>query len=111
MRKKVLKVDENGYLLFGEDGSIEPVGFNEEDKPIYEILDGYVDTPLPTDEKGWQLPFYLPRWTGEEWVEGKSQSEFDEEAFLDALIPSAEDIANAEFEIKILNILMEVELI
>lgn len=54
---------------------------------------------------------FIPIWNGYEWTEGKTQAEIEEDEYLNSLIPSAEEIEAAEFEIKILNILMEVELI
>lgn len=42
------------------------------------------------------------------WYEGKTQAEFEEDAFIQSLTPSATEIADAELEIKIINILLEV---
>lgn len=98
MRKQVYEVDDLGYI-----------------KEIYvaEIIDDEI-----VDEDKKHLIFIDPpqglfraKWDGQEWIEGKSQAEFEEEEFLNSLTPSAEEIANAEYEIKTLNILMEVELI
>lgn len=76
-----------------------------------EIPSGFIDVPLPTDNQGHQLPFWRPRWTGTEWVEDKTREEFEEEAMLESLNPTQQQITDAELEIKILNTLMEVDLI
>lgn len=78
MKKQVFKINDNGIMLFDEELSISPISFDEEENPIYEIPEGYVGTPLPTDENGGQLSFYRPKWTGTEWVEDKTQAEIDE---------------------------------
>lgn len=69
MKKVIYKIDENGYLLFGNDNVIE----ENVKVPI-----GYIDTPLPTDLEGNQLPFYRPKWTGTKWIEDMTQEEIDE---------------------------------
>lgn len=68
---------------------------------------------LPVNAVSEAIPFGLfkPKWDGAKWVEGKTQAEIDEEAFLNSLSPSADEIEIAEFEIKVLNTLMEVGLI
>lgn len=67
--KQIFKIDRDGCLIFGEEKSI-PI----EEKPPA----GYVDTGLPRDLEGDQLPFHKPRWNGTEWVEGLAQEEIDE---------------------------------
>lgn len=68
MEKRILKIDDNGFMQFGQDKIIEG---------MEEIPEGYIDIPLPCDESGYQLPFYRPRWTGTEWLEDMSQEEID----------------------------------
>lgn len=96
------KIDGNGYLVFDKHKYLQ---YGEE------IPDDYITTPLPTDENGKQLPFYRPRWTGTEWVEDKSQQEIDEEKLLNSLIPTAQEIADAELTIKVYEILQIAEVI
>lgn len=99
--KTIYGIDEQGFMTY----ETMEIGY-EDDVP-----EGYVDTPLPTNKKGNQLPFWKPKWTGTEWVEGKTTEEFEEEAMLELLNPTPQEVSEAEFEIKILNTLMEVELI
>lgn len=56
---------------------------------------------------------YRPRWIEEteEWVETKPQEEFQAEELLRSLTPNKEDVEKAEFLIKTLTVLMEVDLI
>ena len=56
---------------------------------------------------------YRARWIAEtsEWIETKTAEEFQLEESLRSLEPTRDEIAEAEFEIKTLNILMEVGLI
>ena len=110
MTKTIYGIDAEGFMTY-EVIEIEPIGIDKEENPIYEIPKYFVDVPLPSDEHGYQLPFYRPRWTGSEWVEEKKQAEFDEEALLESLNPTHHQIVDAQLEIKILNTLMEVELI
>lgn len=76
MNKQVYEVDDQGFMTY-KTLEIEPITVSKEGEPIYVIPEGYVDAPLPSDENG-QLPFYRPKWTGEEWVEDMPQEEIDE---------------------------------
>lgn len=69
MKKQIYKIDEDGCILFGEEITID----TQEEVPL-----GYIDVPLPTDNKEEQLPFYRPKWTGTEWIEDMTQEEIDE---------------------------------
>lgn len=78
MHKKLIRIDDNGFILFGEDLIVEKDFNNGE-------LQGYVETPLPTDSEGNQLPFHKPKWNGAAWIEGATQEEIDE---LTKVVPS-----------------------
>lgn len=97
--KLVYEIDSDGFLIESHVTEVDETG-----KVIDENKQHYVTKEIKTG-------FYKAKWTGIEWVEDKTQAEFEEDAFLESLIPNAEEIVNAEFEIKILDILMEVELI
>ena len=99
--KTIYAIDKQGFMTYE---TVE-IGYRDD------VPAGYVDIPLPTDKNGNQLPFWEPKWTGTEWVEGKSIEEFEEEAMLELLSPTPKEVSEAELEIKILNTLMEVELI
>ena len=75
MKKTIYQIDEEGFMTY-ETIEIKPSSTDEEDNHVYEIPEGYVDTPLPSNEYG-QLPFYRPRWTGEVWVEDMSLEEIE----------------------------------
>lgn len=66
--KRIYEIDKDGIMTYD---------FLEVDEN-YEAPSNYVETPLPTDEHGHQLPFWRPKWTGEEWVESKSKEEIEE---------------------------------
>lgn len=56
--------------------------------------------------------FYKPKWTGTKWIEGLSQGELDEmeyQQYLNSLKPSDEEIKNAQLELVILNLLIDME--
>lgn len=97
MQTNAYEINEDGFIV--ERHLIE---VDEDGIPIDEEYKDFVTIQLP------QPNFYRPRWNSEIWVEDKAKSEFDEEEYLQSLIPSAAEIANAELEIKILTILMEV---
>lgn len=54
---------------------------------------------------------YKPKWTGSEWVEGKTEAEFLEDAFLASLNPSSEELAKAGRELEVIELLLEMGLI
>lgn len=69
MQKVILKIDKDGFLIFGEDKAVS----------IYaEIPKNYTDILLPTDESGNQLPFYRPKLVGGVWLEDITQEEIDD---------------------------------
>ncbi|WP_313894299.1 hypothetical protein [Psychrobacillus sp.] len=107
--KQACEIDARGFMT-GEVIVIEPVKYDEKESPVYDIPRGYIDVPLPFNESG-QLPFFRPRWTGTAWVEDKTQVEFEEDDFLKSLIPSKEELADADIEIKTILLLMEMEVI
>ena len=55
--------------------------------------------------------FYKPKWDGEKWVEGKTEEEFLEEEFFNALNPTSEEITKAERELEVIELLLEMGLI
>ena len=99
MIKHIYEIDSDGFLL-----DIHPAEVDVQGVPIIDPGFDYITTDPPEG-------LYRHKWTGAEWVETKTQAEFEEEEFLQSLIPSSDEIEAAEFEIKILNILMEVEVI
>lgn len=96
MKDQVYQVDENGFLV-----EIYVVDFNEDGTPVEELAEDIV-TVRPPDG------LYRAKWTGTEWVEDKTQEEFDYEESINALNPTQQEIDNAEFEIRVINILAEV---
>lgn len=99
MKKVAYEVDDSGFIK-----EVLIVEFDKDGNPIEELRENIIIISPPDG-------LYRAKWTGDEWIEGKTQSKFEEDAFVESLTPSEEEIANAEFEIKILNILMEVELL
>lgn len=92
------KIDENGFIIDNY------------------LIDG--DTPIPngsiTVQLPQPLPFYRTRWNGEEWVEGETEEEKAERealATLEALKPTLEQLEQADFEIKSITLLKELEVI
>lgn len=84
--KLILNIDENGFLLFGNDKFINSNA---------NVPKGFVDVPLPKDENGNQLSFYRPKWNGTEWIEGATQEEIDELTKVEPSPPTAEERINA----------------
>ena len=66
MKKQIFEIDTNGFYL--KDVIIEL----ESDYPQF-----YTDKPLPKDIDGNQLPFYIPIWDGNAWLENMAQTEID----------------------------------
>ncbi|MFJ7646940.1 hypothetical protein ACIQ1H_05300 [Lysinibacillus sp. NPDC097279] len=103
MHKQIYKVNNGGFIEevflgeFDENGQlIDPIG-------------EYVTTDLPQP-----LLFYQPKWDDTQWVEGATEEELvkhKEQQLLDNLKPSVEEITDADLEIKILTILLEMEVI
>ena len=101
MHKHIYQVNNAGFIEevflgeFDDDGKlIDPVG-------------DYVTTDLPQP-----LPFYRPKWDGNQWVEGateKELAEYKEQQLLENLKPSGEEIEDADLEVKILTMLSEME--
>lgn len=98
MLKQVYEIDGQGYIKEIHIEEIIDDEIVDEDKKHFI----FIDPPQG---------LFRAKWDGQEWIEGKTRVEFEEEEFLSSLLPSPEEIANAEFELKILNILMEVDLI
>lgn len=58
-----------------------------------------------------EIAFHRPRLIDGELVEGKTEDAFFEEQSISSLLPNAEELEKAEFEIKILTLLSEMEVI
>lgn len=99
MKKQVYEIDDNGFVV-----EIYVAEFDDDGNPIEDLAENIITFDPPDG-------LYRPKWTGTEWVEDKSRAKFEEDEFLNSLLPSASEIENAEFEIKVLNTLMEVGLI
>lgn len=97
--KLILKISEDGFLLFGEEMVIN----NQDEIPL-----GYIETPLPTDDNGYQLTFYKPKWNGTKWIEGATQKEIDELTKVEPSPPTQAEILEqrlADLEIMLAEIL------
>lgn len=93
-------------------------------KALIRQSDGLVSNVILTDETfiapgGYILidvndapisPLYHA-WDGQEFVKSQLQIEKEEQSLLDGLKPSLEEIQQAEFELRSMNLLMEVGLI
>lgn len=77
MTKTLYGVDEDGFMTY-KTMEIEPIG-EEDGVPLYELPENYIPVPLPSDEKGNQLPFWKPKWNGGGWIEGRPKEEIEEE--------------------------------
>ena len=101
MQKHIYQVNSDGFIEevflgeFDDEGQlIDPVG-------------EYVTTDLPQP-----LPFYRPKWNGTKWIEGATKEELEkhkEQQLLENLQPSVEEILNADLEIRIITMLLEME--
>lgn len=67
MKNTIIEIDKEGYYV--RDVIVDAKN------PSYPEF--YTTTRLPTDDHGAQLPFYKPRFNGEEWVEDLSQEEIE----------------------------------
>ena len=86
---KVIKIDDNGFFI--EDVILDSTDSLDKNMVIDSCPAG----------------LYKPRWTGSMWVEGKTQDEFIEDAFLSALQPSTKDIEIAERELEVIDLLLD----
>ena len=78
-------------------------------KEIY-VIDSEKETELITINPPDGL--YKAKWNGYEWIEGLNQAELEEieyQQYLDSLKPSSEAIKNAQLELVILNLLIDME--
>lgn len=99
MKKQVYEVDEEGYLLEVYVANVIDNKIIDDDKKDFILLE------MPNG-------LFNPRWSGKQWVEGESEEEKAEREAQLALIemqPTAEELANAEFEIKVIKLLSELE--
>ncbi|POZ56258.1 hypothetical protein LYSIN_01041 [Lysinibacillus sphaericus] len=103
MRKQVYQVDSDGFIVevflgeFDDQGQlIDPIG-------------EYITTDLPQP-----LLFYRPKWDGTQWLEGATEdvlAKHKEQQLMDNLRPSVQEITDADLEIKILTMLLEMQVI
>lgn len=92
LKIQAFEIDELGFLL-----------------EIY-VIDSEEETELITTKPPNGL--YKAKWTGLDWIEGLPQEELDEieyQQYLDSLKPSDEEIKNAQLELVILNLLIDME--
>lgn len=57
---------------------------------------------------------HQPKWDGEQWVEDETQEERDireEQQLMDSLVPSQDDLIDADLEIKTITLLMDMGVI
>ena len=76
--KTIYELDKDGIMTYNTI-VIPPDDYNSDGSPVYIVPEGYAGESLPVDEDGKQLPFYRPKWTGEEWVEARPLEEIEEE--------------------------------
>lgn len=62
---KLHKVDENGFLIVGEDKHVDTI--------TDELQIGYIDTILNTSDRG----YFKPKLVNGNWIEGASEEEID----------------------------------
>lgn len=91
--KQFYEIDEQGYY-------IQPVILNAFDN----VNGNCVELHPPHG-------LFKPKWTGAEWIEGKTEEEFLEDEFLESLNPSAQDLAKAERDLETIELLIEMGLI
>lgn len=101
--KKLVKVDNNGYLVFGEDLFIYPIT-NDEGNESYDIPDGYTDIHYDGG-------YFKPRLVDGVWVEDRPFDDIEAERLLVSLQPTTQELADADLEIKVLTLLIEMGVI
>lgn len=87
------KIDVDGFV-------VEPIVIKLEQ----EVSKDIIKEPM-------QNGLYKPKWTGTEWIEGKTEEEFLEDEFLASLQPSPKEVAKAERELEIIELLIEMEVV
>lgn len=102
MLKQVYEIGKNGYLKEIYLANVSSNG---------EILDKDKTHFISTDPPH---GLYIIKWNGAEWVEGESEAELAEREAkqqLETLLPSPEEIEDAELEIKMITLLTELGVI
>lgn len=89
---QVYKVDEAGFLIGVE---------------LIESTEMKEDSVVDSVPQG----LYMPKWVGSEWIEGKTEEKFLEDKFLASLQPSQIEVEKAEHQLKIIELLIELEVI
>lgn len=117
MEKEIYQVDGDGFIEevflgeFDDEGNLKGIFLGKFYKDVI-LIDAdaeYVTIDLPQP-----LPFYRPRFNGAQWVEGISVEEITklkQQQLLENLKPSVEEIMDADLEVKILTMLIEMEVI
>ena len=103
MLREVYKVDDNGYIIDNYVGE-----FDEEGNLVSPEGD-FVTESLPQP-----LHFFQPRWNGEEWEEGETEdmrAVREMHALEMSLEPDPDVVRDAMLEIKILNLLTDLEVL
>lgn len=106
--KVLYKVDDEGFMIYGEE-----ILINEGEKIPSDGFN-YISKPTPRDEQGRQLGFYKLKWDGHNWIEGESEQERlerENKHALEALKPTEQELEDAVLEIKMLSLLLEMGVI
>lgn len=100
--KVVYEIDNQGFIIERRVGEfVEEV-----------LVTDFDGRNIITSDLPYPLEFFKPKWNGVEWVEGEPEEEKanrDAQQALMVLQPTAEELANAEFEIKVIKLLSELE--
>lgn len=102
MLVKAFEVDNDGFLV-----DFYIVTIDENNKIVDEGKENFILVDMPNN-------LHKPKWNGETWVEGETESEKLEREVLqslESLKPSPSEIADAELEIKMLTMLTELGVI
>lgn len=103
MTKQFYEIDKNGFII-----EIHALEINEDGTPVDWSGENRLIDVQPAQG------LYKLKWNGTEWVEGETEEERAEREALEKLIdliPSAEEIADSEIEIKVLTLLIEMEVV
>lgn len=114
--KQVYKINAEGFYV---EPILIPNYFELVNPSLDELEDLPEDYTMPEPyvfpEDCIQVPppngLYKPKWNGEEWLEGKTDDEFELDSLFNQLKPNEAELAESEFEIKVLTLLMEMGVI
>lgn len=112
MIREVYKIDENGFIVdnylaefYKDEVLFKVIGFTDDEIDISELI----TIPMPSP-----LLYFKPKWNTSEWLEGETDEEKAERESaqaLESLKHSPSEIADAELEIKVVTMLMEMGVI